>query len=274
MKSDNSQKSNQRVRYKIQEFPRSRITTIDVCEIGKQKHYITALLQLDVSKSRQKIKEYNKANAAKISFLAWLISVISSTIKQYEIISSYLTGKNKRMVFEDINVSIVVEKDLQGQKVPIPLVIEKANEKSIETITMQIVDARNEKLTEKDIVLHKKTNQLEKIYFVLPGFIRRTVWRYLLRHPKLAFKKMGNVAFTAIGMIGKVNGWFIPASVHPICFGISSVMKKPVVIDDKIEIREMLNMTILIDHDVIDGAPMARFIRDLSLNIENGTWKK
>jgi pyruvate/2-oxoglutarate dehydrogenase complex dihydrolipoamide acyltransferase (E2) component len=71
-------------------------------------------------------------------------------------------------------------------------------------------------------------------------------------------------------MIGKVNGWFIPISVHPICFGISSIIKKPIVIGDNIEIREMLNMTILFDHDVSDGAQMARFISELSKNIENG----
>lgn len=46
--------------------------------------------------------------------------------------------------------------------------------------------------------------------------------------------------------------------------------KKLVVIDDKIEIGEILNMTVLLDHDVIDGAPMARFIKELSKNIENG----
>ena len=174
------------------------------------------------------------------------------------------------MIFDDINVSIIVEKDLNGQKVPIPLVIEKADKISIESITRQIADARNEKLTDNDIVLQKKTGQLEKIYYLLPGFIRRFVWKYILKHPEFAFKKMGNVAFTAIGMMGKVNGWFIPTSVHPVCFGIGSIIKKPAVIDNKVEIREMLNMTILLDHDVIDGAPMARFISDLSKNIENG----
>lgn len=46
--------------------------------------------------------------------------------------------------------------------------------------------------------------------------------------------------------------------------------KKNVVIDDKIEIGEIINFTVLFDHDVIDGAPMARFINELSKNIENG----
>ena len=50
---------------------------------------------------------------------------------------------------------------------------------------------------------------------------------------------------------------------------MGSIIKKPVVIDDKIEIREILNMTALIDHDVMDGAPMARFITKLSKNIES-----
>lgn len=256
--------------FKIHRFPDSRIASIDVCEIGKQKHHVTGLIEFDVTESRKKIKEYNKTHINKISFNAWLISVIGCTIKKYETLSSYLIGKNRQIIFNDINISVVVEKEINGIKVPIPLIIEKANEVSIDSITKQITEAKNIAFTDKEIVLQKKTQKLEKIYYSLPKFLRRYFWKFLLKHPKLAFKKMGNVAFTSIGMMGKVNGWFIPISVHPICFGISSIIKKPTVINDRIEIREMLKMSILIDHDVIDGGPMARFISDLSRNIENG----
>jgi pyruvate/2-oxoglutarate dehydrogenase complex dihydrolipoamide acyltransferase (E2) component len=256
--------------YKIHRFPDSRIATIDVCEIGKQKHHVTGLVEFDVTLSRKKIREYNKTHSNKISFNAWLISVLSSTIKKYETSGSYLIGKNKLIIFDDINVSIVVEKENKGTKVPVPMIIESANEASIESITMQITEAKNKGFTEKDIVLQKKTKKFERIYYLLPGFLRRYFWKFLLKHPKIAYKKMGNVAFTSIGMMGKVNGWFIPISIHPICFGISSIIKKPTVIDDRIEIREILNMSILIDHDVIDGAPIARLIADLSKNIESG----
>ncbi len=255
--------------FKIKEFPKSRIATVDVCAIGLQKHHIAAMIEIDVSGSREKIKKY-RDKTHRISFTAWLIKAISRTIKDYEQAAAYLKGKRKVMIFNDINVSMVVEKSINGQKVPIPLIIEKANERSMESITQQISDARDKVLTDKDIVLHNRSSQLERIYYTLPGFIRRFFWRYLLRNPRLAFNKMGNVAITSIGMMGNVKGWFIPTSVHPICFGISSISKKPVVVDDKIEIREVLNMTILLDHDVIDGAPMARFINDLSDNIEKG----
>lgn len=81
---------------------------------------------------------------------------------------------------------------------------------------------------------------------------------------------MGNTAVTSVGMMGRINGWFIHKSVHPVSFGIGSVLKKPVVIDNEIKIREILNMTILVDHDVIDGAPMVRFLNDLTRSIETG----
>ena len=40
--------------------------------------------------------------------------------------------------------------------------------------------------------------------------------------------------------------------------------KKPVVIDNEIVIREKLNMTVVVDHNVIDGGPMVWFLNDLT----------
>jgi pyruvate/2-oxoglutarate dehydrogenase complex dihydrolipoamide acyltransferase (E2) component len=81
---------------------------------------------------------------------------------------------------------------------------------------------------------------------------------------------MGSVSITPIGMMGNVKGSFLHTSVHPISFGVGSIVKKPGVVGNSIEIRNFLQMTILLDHDVIDGAPMARFIQKLSKRIESG----
>jgi pyruvate/2-oxoglutarate dehydrogenase complex dihydrolipoamide acyltransferase (E2) component len=256
--------------HKIYQFPKSRLATIDVCEVGKRKHHVTGLIELDVTEARIKIREHNKNNSQKVSFNSWIISVIGKTIKHHEFSAAFLKGKSKLMIFDDVNVSLIVEKTLNGQKVPMPLIIEKANDKSAEEILKQIEAAKSKELSKKDVVLHKKNNRLERLYYLLPGFARRFFWRHLLKRPKLAYKKMGNVAITSVGMMGRISGWFIPISIHPICFGLGSIIKKPVIIDNEIEAREMLSMSILMDHDVIDGAPMARFISQLSKNIEAG----
>ena len=255
--------------YQFKKIPRSRIATFDIFAVGLSKHHITALLEFDVTKSRARLRDLRK-NGITISFNAWLIKVIANVLQEHSEASAYLYNKKKLIIFNDINISVLVEKKIGDAKVPIPLVIEKANEKSALEITKEIEMAKNIKLTSDDIVLKKKTTSTERIYYHLPGFLRRLFWKVLLINPKAAFRTIGNVAITSVGMIGKINGWFIHKSVHPISFGVGSILKKPTVIENEVKIRDILNMTILVDHDVIDGAPMVRFLDDLTNDIETG----
>jgi pyruvate/2-oxoglutarate dehydrogenase complex dihydrolipoamide acyltransferase (E2) component len=44
---------------------------------------------------------------------------------------------------------------------------------------------------------------------------------------------------------------------------VGGIVKRPGIVDEQIAIREYVGMTVLFDHDVTDGAPVARFIRRL-----------
>lgn len=255
--------------YRFQEIVRSRIATFDIFEVGMGKHHISAMLEFDVTECRKKLRELRKKGVA-ISFNAWLIKVIATVLEKYPEAAAYIYNKKKLIIFEDINVSVIVEKKIGETKVPLPLVIEKANKKTAAGISGEIDAAKKQELKKGDIVLKQQSSAYQRLYYRLPGFIRRLFWRLLLKHPKAAYRTMGNVSVTSVGMIGKVNGWFIHKSVHPISFGIGSVLVKPVVINNEIKSREILNMTVLVDHDLIDGAPMVRFLGDLTEFIETG----
>ncbi len=255
--------------YKFQKIVHTRIATFDIFEVGMGKHHISAMLEFDVTESRARLRELRKKGVP-VSFNAWLIRVIATVLEKYPESAAYVYNRKKLIIFEDINVSIIVEKKIGETKVPIPLVIEKANKKSAAEISAEIEAAKNQELKKGDIVLKKQSSASQRLYYQLPGFIRRLFWRLLLKNPKAAFRTMGNVSVTSVGMIGKVNGWFIHKSVHPISFGVGSVLVKPVAINSEVKPREMLNMTVLVDHDVIDGAPMVRFLGDLTECIENG----
>ncbi len=227
------------------------------------------MLEFDVTDSRSKLRDLRKKGTT-ISFNAWLIKVIGSVLQKHPEAAAYFYNKKRLIIFDEINVSMIVEKKIGDSKVPIPLVIERANEKTAKEITQEIENAKNQQLKPDDIVLKKQSTTYQRLYYHLPGFLRRLFWKLLLKNPKSAYRTMGNAAVTSIGMIGKINGWFIHKSVHPISFGVGSILKKPVVIDNEIKIREILNMTILVDHDVIDGAPMVRFLDDLTNYLETG----
>jgi pyruvate/2-oxoglutarate dehydrogenase complex dihydrolipoamide acyltransferase (E2) component len=255
--------------FSFKKIPQSRIATFDTFSLGLLKHHVSAMLEFDVTDSRKKLQELRRSGI-NVTFNAWLIKVISSVLQKYPEASAFLYSKKKLMIFNDINISILVEKKIGDSRVPIPLVIEKTNEKSASDITLEIENAKHQELSYSDIVLTKKSDFSEKLYYKLPGFIRRTVWKIMLGNPRFAYKKMGNVVITSVGMMGRINGWFIHKSVHPLSFGVGSILKKPIVIDNEVKIREILNMTILVDHDVIDGAPMVRFLNDLTKYIEGG----
>jgi len=48
------------LKYTTQTFPKSRIATIDISKIGKKKHHITALIEIDVTASRVKLRSIKK----------------------------------------------------------------------------------------------------------------------------------------------------------------------------------------------------------------------
>lgn len=255
--------------YSYRKIPRSRIATFDIFSVGLERHHVSAMLEFDVTVIRKKLQDLRRSGV-NVSFNAWIIKAISNTLQKHPEAAAFLSSKKKLLVFNNINVSILVEKKIGDERVPIPLVLENTNTKSAGDITNEIETAKKQELSEKDVVLKKKTTFAENLYYRLPGFLRRTVWRVMLRKPFVAYKNMGNVVVTSVGMMGRINGWFIHKSVHPLSFGIGSVIKKPVVLDNEFRIREILNMTVLVDHDVIDGAQMVRFLTELTKTIESG----
>ncbi len=257
--------------YRIEDFPTSRLATIDIGAASHMKHHIKALIELDVTEARKMIREKKKQNQ-NISFNSWLVKCISKAVEEFQDIHGVRKGKKRIVIFEDVDISIMIEREIQGEKVPLPYVIRKTNEKSISEIYNEIKAGQSQSINgEANYVLGEKKNEfLMKAYYILPGFIRRFIWRNIIRSPFLIKQNMGTVIITSVGMMGKINGWVVPVSVHPLSFAISSIIKKPGVKDDRIEIREYLYMTVSVDHDVIDGAPAVRALSKLTSLVEKG----
>ena len=75
-----------------------------------------------------------------------------------------------------------------------------------------------------------------------------------------ARQRIGTVAVTAVGMFAGGGGFGITSlslmSLEVIVGGMSQC---PRVIDGQVPVRDVLDLTVAIDHNVVDGAPAARF---------------
>lgn len=90
------------------------------------------------------------------------------------------------------------------------------------------------------------------------------------RERKLKMEELTGGTFT-ISSLGQSGGLFAtPIINHPevAILGVHKLKKRPVVVDDEVVIREMMNLSISCDHRVIDGAVAAEFVYEVIKYLE------
>ncbi len=257
--------------YTIQPFPPSRKFTMDTGWIGLRKHHVKALIEIDVTDPRIKIRDRKALPAEKVSFTSWVLKCIAHAIHENRQAHAFKRGANRLILFNSIDLSVIVEKVVDGTPVPLPVVIRDVESKSIADIFSEIEIAKKASIAQDSFVIGRNRGKnLQGLFSLIPQPIRLIIWKIALRNPFRVKRMMGTAVVTSVGMVGSADGWILPYSIHPVCFALGSITKKPGVVNDEIAIREYLKMTVLIDHDVIDGAPAARFVSLLVDLIRNG----
>ena len=253
------------------EYPSSRQFTFDVGKVGLNKHHVMALLEVDVSQAWRLLRENHQAGK-KISFIAWLIKVTADCAAAHPPVAGFnRMRKNRVVVFNDTDVSIVLEKEINGARVPLPYVIRKADKKSLQEIQDEIDRVKTQSVEDEgDYVLGRENEQKKMRFFTrLPQWLRlRLMHLLILDDPVKAKQNMGNLMITTVGMVGHTHGWIIPKSMHPLCLAFGSINEQPVVRRGEIEKAQVLHLAVLVDHDVIDGVPAAAFVDDLVRKME------
>ena len=251
-------------------FPHTRIFTIDTLALAKGKHHIGALLELDVTESRSRLRllRRQRAGGEPASFLGWVLKCLSQAISEYPEVCAIYIPKRKLLLLPTVDLNVAVEREVQGQRVPLPVVIRDAGGKSIEQLSAEVRRAQEEPLSEQIVLGAGRARLSERLYCLLPAWLRRIALRWVLLQPESYRTRMGTVSVTSVGMFGKINGWFLPLGITPLIVGLGTITRKPWAHENAVRLRDILHLSLLLDHDVLDGAPMARFVARLSELLE------
>lgn len=249
--------------YKVETISKSRTVAIDMMYETVRRHHVKALIEVDVTDARAALHQIEADTGVHLSFTAWLVKCISTAAGEFPEVHALRRGK-RLYVFEDIDVSVMIEVKEGGEPVPLPYVIRRTNLKSIGDISREIDVFKQSRRSGGDIVLGDKgSSRMVELYLHLPGFLRRMVWKALARMPLTLKRFGGTIILTSVGMFGKTGGWAITFGLQSLAVAVGGIAHKPGVTAEGIAPREYLDMTLLIDHDVIDGAPAARFVSRL-----------
>ncbi len=80
----------------------------------------------------------------------------------------------------------------------------------------------------------------------------------------------GTVVVSSVAMAGGSAGWGIPISGSTLSVTLGAVVPRPVLLAGTLENHEHLCLTISVDHEIVDGAPAARFVRRFLRLLESG----
>jgi len=243
-------------------FSPNRQIMTDVLDAASRRHMIHGLIEVDVTEPRQRMQEIKEQNDESLSFTGFIIYCCARAVMMNRNVQAYRDWRNRLIIFDDVDVATAVERTVAGQKGVIFTVIRGANRKSVKEIHQEIRQAQTKKVEEV---------QGNQWIGIVPGFIRRLFFRILGRAPHQMKEIAGTVLVTSLGMFGSGAGWGIPMVRHSLNVTVGGIVHRPCVINEQLENREHLCLTITFDHDITDGGPAARFIHQFKELVESGS---
>lgn len=250
--------------YQVIPFPPLRQLIVDSGRVAHRKHTIRCLIEVDVTRVRHFIREHEAQTGESLSFTGFVIACLGRAVAANRHVQAYRNWRNQLIVFDDVDVGTMIEVEMEGDRFPLGYVIRTANRKTWREIHDEIraVQAHPEQSP------NARRRAAVEWFLLLPGFVRRLFYRLITRNPRSWKNQAGTVSVTAVGMFAQGSGWGIGFSAYTLGLVLGGISEKPLVIEGRIEIRECLHLTVDFDHDIIDGAPAARFIEQLKTLIE------
>lgn len=254
--------------YQVVPFPGIRHANADFLRLGHKKHIIHLLTEVDVTGPRQSLGEYRARTGESLSFTAFIIGCLAKAVDENRDVHAYRQGRNKLVIFDDVDVTAPVQGEASGRDFANPHIIRAANRKTVREIHQEIRAAQAEEATKA-----KEGKGLPWYVswgLATPGFVRGWLWQAMLGSPHRSKKIQGTVAVTAAGMFGRGGAWGIPITNHTLCLTVGGIARKPGLVAGSVEPREYLSLTLSLDHDVVDGVRAAVFGTRLKELIESG----
>ena len=111
--------------------------------VTKQKNAIHSFAEADITGPRKLINEHYEKTGEKLSFTTYIVTCLAHVLKDFPRFNSFIKG-SKLIMLDDITISVLIERELDGEKVPEPVAIKKAQEKSFIQINSEIREAQKQ----------------------------------------------------------------------------------------------------------------------------------
>ena len=230
--------------------------------VNRTQNTIHFPTEVDVSVPRKLISDHGAHTGERLSLTGYITTCFAQTMGEFPQFNVFRRGR-KLVFLDDLAIGVLVERMLDGEPVPEPIVIQCADRKTL----IEIHGAIRAAQAERPRRLGEATGMIW-IRFI-PGFLLRTFVRLAARSVRMQ-QKYGVVGVTAVGMFGGGALWAIPLTSATVTVAVGSIVKRVALAGGSPEEREHLCLTVSFNHDIVDGSPAARFVRRFSERLSSG----
>lgn len=234
-------------------------------------HLMIGLVELDVTDAAAAIARMQR-QGTRLSLFAFVVRSIAVAIAEHPELN--LVQHGKRLVrFDDVDVAVPVEVTMAEGKYPRQVVVRSAQRLTPAEIYACLEQAKHRYGVTGDLGHEdRRTRRMMHVFSWMPRSLRIRAARLFMRSAFTIKRRAGTTLVTSIGKFATVPGFGFSFTTGPraAAFAVGTVVQKPWVRGGRIEVRSVLSLSIMVNHDLIDGAPAARFSRRLQQIIETG----
>jgi len=256
--------------FQVVDLSPGRRVMINMLSLAGSKRSMYGLLEVDVTAVRQFIAEHKTRTGETLSFTGYLAFCLARAVEENKELQAYLRGRKQMVLFEDVDVGLMVEGKIGDKRALMGYVVRGANHKTYREIHQEIRSVQS-KPPPPNRGLPEWFRRAMLLPWPLSKLFNALVTWIMGRDPTIAVEMGGTVGISSVGMFGEGHsGWGIFPLTQSLGLLAGSITWKPTAVEGRIEPREILNLTVMFDHEIVDGAPAARFTQRLVELIENG----
>jgi pyruvate/2-oxoglutarate dehydrogenase complex dihydrolipoamide acyltransferase (E2) component len=246
-------------------FTKNRQLISDMLTRARRFHApVTGSLELDVTDTRARLRAETR-EGSRVGLVPYLVCATARVVRAHPVLKRHLFttwyGRKREIEFDSISCTLIVaRKSKDGESILFPLVIRDVDRLSIGEIAAIIADHRDRPIEElPQFQAMERIKRLPGLALTWVSYKARSDPRFYLEH----FGTYGLSSLIDVG--GAMNAMAVDANTA-IAFLPSSLKKRPWVHQGKVVPREILNVSLVVDHNLVDGGESLRIshtVRDL-----------
>ncbi len=236
-------------------FPSSRRLVTAAVRAGRRIVPMHGLFEVDITAVRRLLAEDDPP----LSLTAFLIASLGRAAASHPQVHAYRDWRGRLVEHRHVDVQTLIEVPTDQGPFGLVHVVRDADLRSVAEISAELRSVKTDPTT---TTTGRMLNTVAPTVGRIPG-LYRAMYAVMSRSRRVHLAT-GTVQVTAVGMFADGGGFAIaPPTLASLVVVVGGFSKRPRAIGDRIEVRDVLDLTVTIDHNVVDGAPATRFTADL-----------